>query len=70
VPSACRVRISIYDVNGRNVRLVVDKEMSPGRKSTVWDGRRDNSGMRAGGVYFYHIEAGSFKKARKMVILR
>jgi len=52
------------------VRTLVDEQKKPNVYKVVWDGH-DNNGTRvASGVYFYKLEAGSFVKTRKMVILK
>jgi hypothetical protein len=70
LPSASRVRIVIFDVTGRPVRLLVDEKFEAGISSAAWDGTRDSGEAAASGVYFYRIEAGSFSESRKMVLLR
>jgi len=65
LPEAGMVKIEIYNVMGRKIATVVDKNLSAGYHSTLWDGRDF-----ASGIYFYRIEAGSFIKTRKMMLLR
>ncbi|MBZ0268813.1 FG-GAP-like repeat-containing protein [bacterium] len=71
LPQPSGVSIRVYDVQGRLVReLVRTDNHEPGRHTVVWDGR-DGSGMRvASGMYLYRIDAGSFRKIRKMMVLR
>jgi len=60
----------IYDLLGREVVSLVDKNLSPGTYSVVWSGV-DNIGNRvASGVYFYSIRTGTFSDTRKMILLR
>jgi hypothetical protein len=70
LPSASRVRIVIFDVTGRPVRLLVDEKFEAGINSTDWDGTRDSGDTAASGVYFYRIEAGSFTDSKKMILIR
>ena len=70
LPSASRVRITIYDLAGRPVRHLVDDQFEAGVNSTDWDGTRDAGDAAVSGVYFYRIEAGQFTDSKKMVILR
>ena len=70
LPSASRVRIMIFDVAGRPVKVLVDKRFAAGINSLDWDGTRDSGNIAASGVYFYRIEAGSFSDSRKMILLR
>jgi len=70
-----RVVIKIYDVTGRLVRTLKLGEKSPGaylskEKAAYWDGRNENGEKVTSGIYFYLMEAGSFRAVKKMVISR
>jgi hypothetical protein len=70
VPEECRVRIAVYDLRGRLVRVIVDDVRPRGEHGAVWDGKND-TGQRVGsGVYFMRMEAASFRKTRKIVLLK
>lgn len=69
IGSAGRVRLAIYDVRGRRVRLLVDGVRAAGVHGASWDGR-DERGARAGaGVYLARIEAAGLEAQRKLVWL-
>jgi hypothetical protein len=65
-----RVRIAVYDVQGRLVRVLVDEDRAPGSYLATWDGRTDSGGEAASGVYFYAMRAGAFVESRRMVLLK
>ena len=67
---ASRVRIAIYDISGRVVRLLVDDVRSAGYYSVVWDGRSEVGEVVASGVYFYEVAVGNLKETKKLVVLR
>jgi flagellar hook assembly protein FlgD len=70
IPKAEHVRVAVYDVRGRLVRTIIDKSMTPGLHSTMWNGE-DNYGRQvASGLYFCRFKAGDFVATRKMVMLR
>jgi hypothetical protein len=58
-------RIAVYDVAGRLVTMLVDRELDPGVHSVTF-----NAGGLASGVYFYRIEAGPFSDVKKLVLLK
>lgn len=65
-----KVTIRIYDVGGRLVRTLIDGIETAGRKIVIWDGRDDLARRVASGVYFCHMRAPGFERARKMVLLQ
>ncbi len=70
MPSASRIRITVFDVAGRPVKLLVDRDFPAGVNSVDWDGTGNGGDAAASGVYFYHIEAGTFSESKKMILLR
>jgi spore coat protein CotH len=60
-----KVSLNIYDITGRMVRTLVDKEEVAGRHSVCFDARDLVSG-----VYFAKLTAGGDKKTRKLTIAR
>ncbi len=65
------VRIRVYDVSGRAVRTLVDSQaQSPGEHSVSWDGRNEAGANVSSGIYFYRLEAGTFKATRSMALLQ
>jgi parallel beta-helix repeat protein len=70
VPRQCRVRIAVYDLNGRLVRVLTDEARGAGEYQATWDGRNERGQDVGSGVYFCRMEAGSFSETRKLVILK
>ncbi len=64
------VELKIYDVAGRLVRTLVSENKAPGSYTVQWDGRDDRGAPVASGVYLYRLEAGAYRAARKMVLMR
>jgi len=67
--NAGEVRLAIYDVGGRLVRVLVNERKGPGPHAARWDGVGHN-GQVASGVYLYRLEAGDFEQTRKLVFLK
>jgi C1A family cysteine protease len=70
IPADARVELVIYDVSGRRVRTLVDREEQVGEHYTFWDGRRDGGDEAAAGIYFYRLLADGRELTRKMILLR
>jgi hypothetical protein len=64
VKKSCRTVLKVYDLLGREVAQVVDKQHRPG----VYEVRFDAAGLSSG-LYFYRIQMGNFQAVRKMVVL-
>ena len=70
LPRGGRVRLAVYDVQGRRVASVVDQFGGSGWRSVVWDGR-DMAGREVGsGTYFLRLEYGGEVQVRKVVLAR
>ena len=70
VPGKCRVRLEVYDVTGRLVARLVDRDQPAGHYGIEWNGG-DNLGKKAAsGIYFCRLQAGKDVRSRKMVLLR
>ena len=70
VPEAQRVRLAIYDILGRPVRILVDEVRPMGVHEIVWDGRDSRGRSVASGVYLYRFQTPDFSQTRKMILLR
>jgi len=65
LPERTFVRLSVYDVMGRQVASLVDGEKPAGEYSVQWDAL----GMPTG-VYFYRIQAGGFTQTKQLLLVR
>jgi hypothetical protein len=70
VPSGGRLRLGVYDVQGRRLASLVDAIVPAGRHVARWDGRDGRGRTLPAGVYFLRLELGEHREARKIVIAR
>jgi len=70
LPTDCRVTLSVYNILGQKVKVLLDEHQSAGNKSVKWDGKDDHGQEVTSGVYFYRIQAGDFVQSKKMVLIR
>ncbi len=63
IPKGELVTLKVYDVLGREVSTLVNKQMTAGTYSINFDASKLSSG-----VYFYRLDAGSFTQTKKMMI--
>ncbi|MBN1504389.1 MAG: PD40 domain-containing protein, partial [Candidatus Eisenbacteria bacterium] len=70
LPEAGRVKVRVFDAQGRCVRTLLDRRMGPGWQYEDFDGTDDNGRRMASGVYIYQVETEKFTASRKFVYLR
>lgn len=70
LPVPSEATISIYDVTGRRVRVLIHERLDAGAHRITWDGRGEEGSQLQSGVYFIRIEAGATNWTRKVVLLR
>ena len=66
-----RVEVKVFDVGGRLVRTLADRQFKAGEHDLVWDGA-DNGGRPVQrGVYFTQVKyRGGFSDAKKLTVLK
>ena len=71
LPFDCSVTIEIYDVTGRRIASLLDREQqSKGAHSIEWGGIDDNGRPVASGIYFCRLIVGRKMISQKIVLLR
>ncbi|MBP7697814.1 MAG: M28 family peptidase [candidate division Zixibacteria bacterium] len=70
LPRTVRVKLTVYNLLGQQVRVLVDGEQAGGRHEAVWDGTTGEGRPAASGVYLYRLETPSRCAARKMLLLK
>jgi len=65
LPKDVFIKLSIYDVLGREVATLVNEFKKGGRYIAAFNGSELSSG-----IYFYRIEAGSFSDVKKMILIK
>ncbi|MGA2669658.1 MAG: YCF48-related protein [Ignavibacteria bacterium] len=59
------VRLTIYDILGREIATLVNQQLNPGMYEVEWDASNYPSG-----VYFYKINTESFNQTKRMVLIK
>ena len=63
--SSCSTRLTVYNLNGNEVAVLVNEHKTPGNYEVSWD-----AGGLTPGIYFYSLVSGNFHDTKKLVILR
>jgi hypothetical protein len=61
----CNVKLTVFDVSGREVKKLVNQNQNSGRYSVLFD-----ASNLASGIYIYKLQAGSFEQSRKLILIR
>ena len=70
LPENNHVIITVYNIMGKRVVTLIDAEMKAGFHDVRWNGK-DHSGLTvSGGIYLYHMRAGSYQKTIRMLLLK
>jgi hypothetical protein len=69
LPVKTKVKLEVFDLLGRRIRVLADREFEAGYQSVEWD-RRSRSGSEvAPGIYMYRMTAVGFRDQKKMTLL-
>jgi M6 family metalloprotease-like protein len=70
LPERRSVRLELFDLLGRIVKVLVNEEVEGGRHRVVWDGMDAGGTPVAGGVYLCRLQTGAFSSTMKIMVLR
>lgn len=59
------VRISVFDILGKEVEVLVNEQLTAGTYKTEW-----NASKYSSGVYFYSITSGEFNEVKRMILTK
>jgi outer membrane protein assembly factor BamB len=65
LPVSSHIQLKVFDILGREVATIVNKNQKPGNYKFEYDGSKLSSG-----VYYYQIKSDKFIETKKMVILK
>jgi len=70
LPKESLVKIIVFDLMGKEVRTLVSQKQNAGYQTVIWDAL-DNFGRQvSSGYYIYLMQAESFHKTQKMILLK
>ncbi len=64
------IRLSIYDVNGREVALLVNEQKNIGNYTINWTAKSQNGQTLPSGIYFAVLQAGNEQSVQSMLLLK
>jgi hypothetical protein len=69
MPAAQAVQVTVYDIRGHRVRVLLDDVMPAGAHETAWDGRDAQGGQLASGTYFVRLQSGGRVLTRRLSLV-
>jgi flagellar hook assembly protein FlgD len=70
LPWRTPVRLAVYDVAGRRLTTLVDRELLAGVTDVKWSGTDDSGSRVASGMYFVRLSCARGATVSKVVMLR
>jgi C1A family cysteine protease len=70
LPTAGPLRLSVYDIAGREVARLVDGNVQSGSHEVRWNSTDGDGSPLSAGLYFTRLEAGSGIRTQKLILIR
>lgn len=70
LPEDAHVEIGVYNVLGRQIRRLVDRQMTAGWHSVSWDSRNADGSPAASGLYLYQMKTEKHTATRRMMLVK
>ena len=70
IPEDGNVSILIYDMMGRQIRTLVNRNVSAGYHFIQWDGTNQSGSPVSAGVYIYILQSENYRSLKKMILLK
>ena len=69
-PEVSQVSLIVYDILGREVKILIKGELDPGYHSTSWDGTNAQDLQVAAGVYYMVLNTSKGRFVKKMALVK
>ncbi|MFQ5627460.1 MAG: FlgD immunoglobulin-like domain containing protein [bacterium] len=70
LPSESKVRLTVYDINGRRIAELINGLQEAGRHEVLWDGKTSEGIDVPSGAYFVRLRAGHLSKSLKVTKIK
>jgi len=65
IPETTPVKLGVFDINGREIDILLNGILKAGKYSVDWSGQKYSSG-----IYLYKLSAGNFISVKKMFLIK
>ncbi len=70
IPQDSRVNLTIYDMLGREVKILINENLNRGLHSIEWCGNDNNDRIVSSGIYFLKIKADGISRLSKLSFIK
>ncbi len=70
LPRQSEVVMEVFNILGQRVRQLVNETLPAGNHTVIFDGRDDDGGELASGIYLYRIRTDGYSQSRKMMLMK
>ena len=70
LPEDLYVNITIYNLIGQKVAILVNENKNAGHYTVRWDGRNASGSRLPNGIFFLRFKAGDYKLTKKLILAR
>ncbi|MBI4531785.1 MAG: T9SS type A sorting domain-containing protein [Candidatus Latescibacteria bacterium] len=70
LPQAAPTELTIYNIAGQRVRVLLNEQMAAGIHTVVWDGNDQAGRVVAAGLYLYRLSTNAATTTRQMLLVR
>jgi hypothetical protein len=70
MPADESVQLTVYDILGRQVAVLVNATLQAGKHQITWDGRNADGLRVSTGMYFYQLRTPNFVASRRMLLVQ
>lgn len=65
IASSVNVQLTIYDITGKEVAMLIHEEFKPGSYEIIW-----NASNYSSGIYFYVLKSKDFTETKKLIFIK
>jgi hypothetical protein len=65
IPAASDVKLTIYDIRGKEISVLVNSRLNPGTYEILWEANNYSSG-----IYFCRLAANNRSAAKKIILTK
>lgn len=70
LPEAGFVKLAVYDISGREIRILADEFRDAGQYEVIFNSYDDQGGSLSSGIYFYKLQSEGLSLTKRMILIK